>query len=339
LISAKVIFIGALAVAMSVLVSPVLPASAATTCQAQNQTAGGAAQTDLQQVIDTASAGDSLSVEGICVGNFKIDKPLTLVGITTSSLPTPTLDGNLQSWTLFLSHPRDTTVTLQDLTITRGAETSGAGIFNGDGSLELTGSTTVTSNAGYNGGGILSFGALTLNDTSSVTGNSVSGKRSSGGGVYSVHLVTLNDSASVSDNTADDGIGGGIYTEAEIALNDSAVVERNSALHGGSVYQNFGLLVLHNSASIAGHAVINGGGVGGRGTIVMNGESSISGVSDGNGGGISHARYGTITLNGEATISGTAGALGGAVLIGHGGVTMNQHSDNQRRGRQGWWSV
>src|SRR5206468_3163562 len=104
--------------------------------------------------ITAASPGDTLKIKGTCLGNFTVDKNLTLQGNTTA-----TLDGNDLGTVLTISGTP--TVHLIDLLITGGlSATNGGGIDHAGGPLTLR-RVTVQDNEAMSGGGIYSgAGAL-----------------------------------------------------------------------------------------------------------------------------------------------------------------------------------
>ena len=55
-------------------------AAVGNTCRATNLTQGTPSRSNLQAAINAAHPGDRISVEGVCVGSFTIDRNLTLVG-------------------------------------------------------------------------------------------------------------------------------------------------------------------------------------------------------------------------------------------------------------------
>src|SRR5690349_18398775 len=121
----------------------------------------------LQPAINAASSGATLTVTGICVGIFTIDKDLTL----TRGGSAATLDGN-GTRTVLAIQP-GASVTLDRLIITGGGEfTSGGGIFNSGGTVTLNGGTVTGNFAGSTGGGIVNFGGtVIMNGGSTVAGN------------------------------------------------------------------------------------------------------------------------------------------------------------------------
>jgi nitrous oxidase accessory protein NosD len=108
----------------------------------------------LQTKIDSAPGGSTLLITGTCIGNFILDKNLTLKGN-----PSATLDGNDSGTTL--TAPSTHTVHLIALRITGGSASTGAGINR--------------AGAGTR--------ALTLNGVT-VSGNVASGTTAQGGGIF-----------------------------------------------------------------------------------------------------------------------------------------------------------
>jgi nitrous oxidase accessory protein NosD len=74
----------------------------------------------LQDAIDAAAAGDTLVVMGTCVGNFVINKNLTLQGVSNPGFGVPMLDGSGEGAVLGLFAPFGPTVAINDLTVTHG---------------------------------------------------------------------------------------------------------------------------------------------------------------------------------------------------------------------------
>jgi len=166
----------------------------------------------LQTAVFGSVSGDTLEIRGVCVGPTAIRTRLALVGVPTTEQPNPTLDGGSFGTVLALSNAR---VALLGLTVTNGKTPfRGGGVYLQGGWLSLDDSSSVTGNtAGWQGGGIYNLGGtVTLNHSSSVTGNTAG---TEGGGIYNLDgTVILNHASSVTGNTAE-GDGGGIYVEPE----------------------------------------------------------------------------------------------------------------------------
>ena len=71
-------------------------------------------QPHVRAVIDLASPGDTVEVEGVCVDGFEVTRGITLVGRSTSSYPMPTLDGGGASTVLTLTEAGRALVTAPD---------------------------------------------------------------------------------------------------------------------------------------------------------------------------------------------------------------------------------
>ena len=137
----RIAILGSIVVVAAMLV-PGSAAQAVTSCRAKNASLGTAARSDLQAVINAAKANNRIVISGVCSGNYTVGKSLTLEGQSTSSVPTPTLDGRKTAQVLSISAG---TVRIKKLTIQNGSAQNGGGIYNGGGSIVLN-ATTVQSN-------------------------------------------------------------------------------------------------------------------------------------------------------------------------------------------------
>jgi hypothetical protein len=294
----------------------VLPAGAAVVtaspgASAAPEIAMSCSTTNLQAAIDNAPSGSILSVTGTCLGNYTINKNLTLVGHGPA-----VLDGQQAGITLTVSS--GTEVELDHLTITDGNATSadlagdGGGI-NNSGALTLNQSTVNNNTALSYGGGIYNSysAALTLNQTTvssnnggvfgggiynnntmTLIGSSVSENSTvyGGGGIFSCcgyTPVTLTNST-IDDNTATAGSGGGIFNLLDSeTLQNSAVSGNTAALEGGGINNNAGTTTLDNSTVTSNTALSGQGGYFGGGIYDFSGtvpltHSSVTGNIPGN---------------------------------------------------------
>ena len=181
------------------------------------------------------------------------------------------------------------------------------GVWN-MGVLIMNDSSSITRNYSQYTGGVenLRGATLTLNDTSSISGNTGEDWGGSVGGVrnYRRGTVTLNDSSSISDNA-----GSGVSSGGAVTMNDSTTISGNTWWLGGggvSIY-GMGSLTMDDSSSVGGNEAAWGGGVwiGGRkGTLTMNDASALTdNQADETGGGV-HLVGGTVRMTGAASISG-----------------------------------
>jgi nitrous oxidase accessory protein NosD len=183
-------------------VAPAASADSPPTCRVDNQTQGTDFASDSgQALIDAIAAavpGDQLAVLGTCTGNFRLDKSLTLTGISQKRFPTPTLDGQQAGTTLTVGP--DAAATLTNLTITGGTALRGGGIAN-NGTVTLHSSTVSGNTAALDGGGIDNNGGTVRLLSSTVSGNTAGG---SGGGIYNNGGTVSLENSSVSGNIPND---------------------------------------------------------------------------------------------------------------------------------------
>jgi hypothetical protein len=242
----------------------------------------------LQAAVDAAAAGDTLGVNGTCVGNTTVAKDITLKGDGGS----PTLDGGRAGTVV---HITGGTTTIKDLKIANGVANVESAEGNGccvGGGIAITGAAAaarlvdslVTGNsATVFGGGIdVDDGTLTLVD-STVSGNTA---WSSGGIDSDFGTILLRDSA-VSGNTAAGGTtcqglgscAGGIWNfGGTLTLHDSVVSGNTATRRGGGIVNQTptggptAVLTLSGTSSIVnnrafGDPTVNlGGGIWIRGT-------------------------------------------------------------------------
>jgi hypothetical protein len=295
----------------------------------------------LQAGVDAATAGGTLTVKGTCFGTTTIDKDLTVTGKDNPRFGTSGLDGgNLGS---VVTVGLGAHVSINDLIITHGSADFGGGILNLGGSVTLNGSSSVTGNTAGFGGGILNRlgGTVTLNDSSSVAGNVavINGTGGDGGGINNYGFnegsaVILNDSSSVAGNAAASN-GGGFYNNVgnTVTLNDNSTVERNNGLHGGGI-RNDGAVTLNHGSAIMGNSVSGlGGGIVNIGTVTLQSSASVKGNTALYGGGIFNlavdtVTFGTVTLNGSSSITSNTAILGGGIWNQLGGVVTLNDSSS-----------
>jgi hypothetical protein len=251
---------------------PAYASTRRTTCRVANRTSGGTykGQTALSDAIAQAAAGDTLRVKGLCKGNFVVDKALRLVGMATQNTPHPALDaGGLHTVLLVRA-----ALTVTDLWITGGG--TGGVVVQAGAALTLNGSTSVLNNLGSDGGGIVVGedslgGSVTMNDEASVRDN----KGTYGGGVLVWGAkLTMNDSSSITGNTAGRFYGGGVEAvkHANVQLNDLASITSNTSQVGSGIQLQTARLSLSGSASITenigespgGGILVGNGSVGGN---------------------------------------------------------------------------
>ena len=291
------------------------------TCRARNLTQGTPNRSNLQAAINAADRSDRIGVKGVCVGSFKIDKDLTLVGKPTPQDATPVLHGERGSGSVVRVAAR---VALTNLKVTGGvAKTDGDVVAAGGGILVRKGS------------------ALTLN-RSLVRENKAWDE---GGGIANHGRLILNGSTSVSGNRAGDGYdtghGGGIANYGTLIMNGSSTVRGNTSANTGGGIRNYGRLIMNGSSSVRGNSTELGGGISLSidhpdymdPTVTMNDSSSVrrntaespSPGSQGIGGGFL-LNEGTVTLKDSSSVSGNHAANGGGGLYASGTLILKGSS-------------
>ncbi len=291
--------------------------AAVNSCRARDVTQNTAWDPDLQAVIRAALVGDVIAVKFVCVGNFKIAKPLTLIGKPTADEPKAVLNGNGQGQVLVVSRAN---VTLENFKITNGSAPGwhyGGGITTAA-RLQLN-DVVVKGNIGA---GIYNTGALTLNGSSLVSHNSAAGINNEYDPSVKGHSVTLNGTSSVAANT-----GFGIYNYGTTTMNDASSVTRNVTDGGFSVLNYDAVFTMNDSASVSDNIGTNSA-ISNVGTFVMNGSSTVSGNTSTNrpGGGIDNASTANMTMNDSSSVVGNASVRSGGGIQNNGILTMNGSS-------------
>jgi len=126
------------------------PETLVVNCSGFNVQSGPSA--NLQSSINSAPAGSTLLVSGVCYGNFTIGKSLTLQGSAT-------LNGNGSGTVLTISTSGN--VALNNLVIEAG---SVGGIYVSSGAVTLDNST-VAGNTSLTGGGVFNHSTMTITNS------------------------------------------------------------------------------------------------------------------------------------------------------------------------------
>jgi hypothetical protein len=232
-------------------------------CVINTRGAGGRFAT-LQEAVDEASPGATITVKGTCVGTTAITKNLAIVGEAAGGYGPPTLDGGGDGPVMALSPPPNPfslcgearpTVMLRNLTITNGLSADNP--FPGDvgggilacGALTLD-RVTLSGNSAWQGGGIVLAGTLIATDSTisdnHADGGDPGGLLGEGGGgifIWARSTATLINT-SISGNTTN-GFGGGIYQDiqTQVTLGGTTNVSGNTAPTGGGVWMDLGGMI------------------------------------------------------------------------------------------------
>jgi nitrous oxidase accessory protein NosD len=219
-------------------------ASAAPAVKSVNCNADG----DLQSALNAVRSGGTVTVTGVCTGNFSIAKNLTLAG-TSGAI----LDGGGAGRVLDIGP--SLTVRLSHLTVQDGNSSEGGGMFVGDSTHLRLSHVTVAHNQSFGGGaGIATddgavitavHSAFTFNNSALTDNTPV---RLTGGAILSAGSVIL-DHSTLTDNsltaTSPNSIafGGAIYVVAKLEVTDSTFarnIVRGTSAQGGSIFATTG---------------------------------------------------------------------------------------------------
>ncbi|MFF7126127.1 hypothetical protein [Streptomyces sp. NPDC008240] len=241
----------------------------------------------LQPAINAASPGSTLQVRGTCVGNFTIDKNLTLTGVQGA-----VLDGNHTGSVVTVTNGAQ--ARLVAFTITDGHNFNGGGVLNINGGTTTLDRTTVTGNSSvFTGGGIFNDGTskLTLTNSTVQHNTAVSTGGIDNRGTARLTRSTVRDNTSSSDS-------GGIYNGGSLTLNLSTVSGNTATSPGGGGIFNDGTLTMTRS-TVRGNTADFGGGIYNRNAATLTLSSVVGNTANGgpgSGGGIFNSG-GTVTLD------------------------------------------
>lgn len=209
----------------------------------------------LRHIVANAPAGTTARFAAALDGQaLDLATPLVLsrdVTLSAANLPHGvSLDGNHVSRVIHVANGAK--VTLEGITVTRGAGGNGAGIENLGGDLTLVDVTLADNHAAFYGGALINLGG-TVTVTGSTFANNSAGR--SGGALYNGQdpsaKVTLTNTT-ITGNHADGG-GGGIYNYLGEVNLIHATLTRNSATNEGGGIQNAGGTVHIENSIVAGN--------------------------------------------------------------------------------------
>ena len=241
------------------------------------------------------------------------------------------------------------TVDVSGVTISSNTGTHGGGMFSGSGGTMTVNSGSIIKNTSANlGGGILSYGTLTIKggtiggsaankntagtsgggvasgDASTISGGTISyneATANNGGGIFNAGTMIMSG-GTVSNNTAK-GYGGGIISSGSLTINNANVKIQNntaSTYNAGGINNSEGATLTMSAGTISGNtAKQGGGGIGSAGTLNISG-GTISGntalTTDGGGVLVANNTVGTVNFSGTTKIqNNTANRHGGGIII------------------------
>ncbi|MCA9880872.1 MAG: hypothetical protein KC442_23905, partial [Thermomicrobiales bacterium] len=263
---------------------------------------------------------------GTYAGGFTIARGVTVVGAGTGQT---VLDGTDTQRVLAIT--ANVPVTLQALTITRGAEaadSSGAGISN-QGNLTLIDAAVsdnhMTYSDSFSGAGIYSSNALTLRNT--LVSKNTSARF--GGGVFLWgSSLTLEPGSSIEENDGGWGAGGVYSSQGGITLKAGSRIFKNTTTGpGGGIYNGDGWIVMEDGSRIEENTARSCAGIrnDGGGVTLLSGSQVVKNGATNYGGGIYTRSSGQIILKANSWVAyNTAGNAGGGLFSEGGLVTIEE---------------
>jgi len=194
----------------------------------------------LREAIAAAEPGDSITFKGNLSGRILtesaliIGKSLTIAGPGARVLA---IDGQNDHRVFQLD--ASSVVTISGLTVFRGNDINGGGIYVGESSRLTLVASVVAGNQAVLGGGIFNNGLLTV-VRSTVSGNTSS---SDGGGIVSEGERLTIVRSTISGNRAT-GLGGGVFVctssacPGNLTLRSSTITQNQASVQAGGLYLN-----------------------------------------------------------------------------------------------------
>jgi hypothetical protein len=217
--------------------------------------------------------------------------------------------------------------------------------------LTITSGNGVANNLNGHGGGILSFGTLTVsncilqNNTALAEGGGIANLSGTltvsgsilqynfagtffgvggGGSIVNTGTGTVSDCTLIQNSAGRQG--GGILNSGTLTVRDSTLSFNGADSQGGGIYNDHGVLTLNNSTITGNLAFFQGGGIlNDQGVLTLN-NSTIAGNQGGvQGGGIYNAS-GTLYFQDHSTVCGNLASLGGDLYNDSGSYTIDVSS-------------
>lgn len=214
----------------------------------------GQTYTDLNLAIVAANPGNTIRIDGTFVGNFSINKSLTLIGGEDA-----VLDGNHSGTTLYVGNVISNLVEVINIKIQNGNGINGGGIAN-SASLTLRHVELVDNFASTHGGGIFNDTDSSLTAINSLIHQNSATQR--GGGIYTINGDLGVEGSEISDNSADNGAG--IYVDHLMGYSgviDSIISNNVAQSDGGGIYADVNSSFELIDVEISGNEARDGAGI------------------------------------------------------------------------------
>ncbi len=282
----------------------------------------------LREAIALANDGNIITFDSdlsgstinLTLGELLIDKNLTINNLTSENL---VIDANKNSRLFNVDDGKvatELTVTFKGLTLANGGNVAnGGGILNYE-NLTINNSLLTTNGVGLGGGGaIRNAGTLKIN--SSTIDNS-NGSLGNAGAILNDSGTVEIDSSIISNNSS------GVKQNNPAIVNDSGILNiSNSTINNNTGgINNSGIAEIINSTI---NDNVSGGGVNNNGTVTIINSTIANNGFSGNGGGIRN--NGTATISNSTIVDNFASSAGG--IQNSGRITLNSSIVANNSGR------
>jgi len=273
----------------------------------------------IQDAIDDAKSGDTIEVKDGTYNEsltFPSGEIIILESVNGSS--STVIQGLDNQYTITCDGSQKGT-DIRGFTITHQSGEKGAGVYNTNGQIKLSGCHIFNNASDENGGGIRN-----LNATITVNGCTVSGNSAptSGGGILNDNgTLNIDNKSIISYNTTQYGGGLCNYQGTTTIIGESSVIQ-NTAVEGGGIFNDGGTTTITGKSIISENSAMGGGfnelehGGGIRmkhGTVYVKGGSIISkNYAEWQGGGI-YNYDGTLEITGSTISENSANTGGGGI--------------------------
>ncbi|GGL94958.1 hypothetical protein GCM10010840_36260 [Deinococcus aerolatus] len=218
--------------------------------------------------------------------------------------------------------------TSPNITTADGTEGCGGGGIYSFGDVTLTGGNVNGNTATYYGGGIVMVrnAASDPRPVLAISGGSVDGNKTTGsidtggGGIWSNQIIRISG-GTVKGNSS--GTGGGINNWGDLTVSGGAIDNNLASRYGGGIQLSQATRLFQmTGGSVSGNsAILGGGGINSDASMTLSGGSIQNNTTDGSGGGISMyvqtGRTTTTTLEGTLVIGGNKARIGGGINTGN----------------------
>ena len=271
----------------------------------------------IQHAIDVANDGDRVLIaSGLYTQSTTLDKPVSLTGVNSDTTIIHAIAG--QRVLTVTGATITNSVVISGLTFMDGLADKGGGILIQQQALPIIRNSLLYNNRADQGGGLYSYGPVSMIDTRVISNGAIHG----GGGAYAGMTATLTGGEFIANDSWADG--GGAYL-VQAAIITGTQFRNNHGSNGGGLFADLntypGPWVLTNT-EFFGNAAQAGGGAALFGTsqitVQIDGGRFENNTSSTYGGGLLGDR---VRLNGTRFISNSAVSSGGGALVYDASVT------------------